>query len=101
MFLLFSFFLQVTFGPNLEAETEVKVQFSGEELYGKVREGAELAGSVAVGVEGGERTLPHPTSTRQSCNEYQGCDGERAPPCPGWYGLSAEVAPGDGIRVWL
>lgn len=29
--------LQVTFGPNLEAETEVKVQFSGEELYGKVR----------------------------------------------------------------
>lgn len=28
---------QVTHGPNLEAETEVKVQFSGEELYGKVR----------------------------------------------------------------
>lgn len=28
--------LQVSFGPNLEAETEVKVQFSGEELYGKV-----------------------------------------------------------------
>ncbi|CBJ31751.1 conserved unknown protein [Ectocarpus siliculosus] len=27
--------LPVTFGPNLEAETEVKVQFSGEELYGK------------------------------------------------------------------
>lgn len=28
--------MQVNFGPNLEAETEVKVQFSGEELYGKV-----------------------------------------------------------------
>lgn len=27
--------LPVSFGPNLEAETEVKVQFSGEELYGK------------------------------------------------------------------
>lgn len=27
---------QVKHGPNLEAETEVKVQFSGEELYGKV-----------------------------------------------------------------
>ena len=26
----------MSFGPNLEAETEVKVQFSGEELYGKV-----------------------------------------------------------------
>ncbi len=29
----------MTFGPNLEAETEVKVQFSGEELYGKVIKG--------------------------------------------------------------
>lgn len=28
--------VQVTHGPNLEAETEVKVQFSGEELFGKV-----------------------------------------------------------------
>lgn len=27
---------QVTHGPNLEAETEVKAQFSGEELFGKV-----------------------------------------------------------------
>ncbi|CAM9973050.1 unnamed protein product [Sphacelaria rigidula] len=29
------FFVQVTHGPNLEAETEIKVQFSGEELFGK------------------------------------------------------------------
>lgn len=45
------FVLQVTFGPNLEAETEVKVQFSGEELYGKVSGGshAHIVCCIAVG----------------------------------------------------
>lgn len=35
---------QVTFGPNLEAETEVNVQFSGEEVYGKVSRFCSLRG---------------------------------------------------------